>query len=42
MYYMTDLGCNGVGEKRDRALFAPREEQKNDVDVLNLIEKRSK
>ena len=42
MYYMTDLGCNGVGEKRDRALFAPREGQENDPNVLELIEKRMK
>tara|TARA_B100001079_G_C16395803_1_gene509013 strand:- start:1578 stop:2300 length:723 start_codon:yes stop_codon:yes gene_type:complete len=40
MYYLTD--ADDCEEVIQRALFAPREEQKNDIDVLNLIEKRSK
>ncbi len=40
IYYLT-LPSEGE-EQRGKALFAPTEDQKTDVDVLNLIEKRSR
>jgi Rps23 Pro-64 3,4-dihydroxylase Tpa1-like proline 4-hydroxylase len=39
IYYLTD--APGDADPRQRALFAPREEQKNDINVLNLIQRRS-
>lgn len=40
LYYLTIP--QGDIDNRKRALFAPSEEQKNDVEVLELIERRSK
>jgi hypothetical protein len=40
MYYLVPP-AEGVSE-RSRALYAPSEEQKNDLNILNLIEKRVK
>lgn len=39
IYYLTDPV--GKVEERTRALYAPREEQEADSDILNLIQKRS-
>jgi Rps23 Pro-64 3,4-dihydroxylase Tpa1-like proline 4-hydroxylase len=39
IYYLTDPV--GKVEERTRALYAPREEQEADGDILNLIQKRS-
>ncbi len=39
MYYITDID-NGI-EDRSRALFAPTKEQENDMNVIDLIQKRS-
>lgn len=39
IYYLTDPV--GKIEERTRALYAPREEQEEDSDILNLIQKRS-
>jgi hypothetical protein len=38
MYYITDID-NGI-EDRSRALFAPTKEQENDMNVIDLIQKR--
>ena len=40
MYYLTD--ADGDEEVRQRALFAPRKEQENDPNVLELIKERTK
>ena len=40
IYYLTDPPIEV--DSRNRALFAPREDQKNDPDILKLIESRSK
>lgn len=40
IYYLTDPPIEV--DTRNRALFAPREDQKNDPDILKLIESRSK
>ena len=40
MYYLTD--ADGDEEVRKRALFAPRKEQENDPNVLELIKERTK
>ncbi|MDP3372197.1 MAG: 2OG-Fe(II) oxygenase [Candidatus Paracaedibacteraceae bacterium] len=39
VYYLCDPAQDA--DQRGRALFAPREEQKNDSKILNLIDKRS-
>ena len=40
VYYLTPAPKDA--DKRNRALFVPTEEQKNDKDILDLIERRSK
>lgn len=39
MYYLTDSSTST--DTRNRALFAPTEDQKNDLEVLDLIKRRS-
>lgn len=39
VYYMTDLDNNT--EERKRALYSPTKEQKNDLEILELIKERS-
>ena len=40
MYYMTNPSIDV--DPRQRALFAPTENQKNDIEVKNFIEERTK
>jgi hypothetical protein len=39
IYYLTDSSKST--HTRNRALFAPTEDQKNDLEVLDLIKRRS-